>query len=161
VRGEYDQLDMDRTNVGSLQAGGLGFLSLPAIRARAWDVSTTYLLTGEKRPENGTPRVGHPLFGPDTPGGQGRGRGAWELAFRYTGIQADEPGVNLENYYTPGYVSAFNDHTDEFTFGLNWYPNYWVKYVVNVGIDQLKEPSVNGQEPQNFYVITQRLQFRF
>src|SRR6202167_1726803 len=161
VRGEYDQLDMDRTNVGSLQAGGLGFLSLPAIRARAWDVSTTYLLTGEKRPENGTPRVGHPLFGPDTPGGQGRGRGAWELAFRYTGIQADEPGVNLENYYTPGYVSAFNDHTDEFTFGLNWYPNYWVKYVVNVGIDQLKEPSVSDQEPQNFYVITQRLQFRF
>src|SRR5580698_8193981 len=37
LRGEYDQLNMDRTNVGSLQAGGLGFLSLPPIRARAWD----------------------------------------------------------------------------------------------------------------------------
>jgi len=161
LRGEFDQLNMDRTNVGSLQAGGLGFLSLPPIRAKAWDLSTTYLLTGEKRPENGTPRVNHPTFGPDTPGGQQRGLGAWELAFRFTGIQANEPGVNFENYYTPGYVSAFNDHTDEFTFGLNWYPNYWVKYVLNVGIDQLKEPSVNGQEPQNFYVITQRLQFRF
>ena len=66
-------------------------MSLPPIRAKAWDLSTTYLLTGEKRPENGTPRVKRPMFGPDTPGGQGRGWGAWELAFRFTGIQANEP----------------------------------------------------------------------
>jgi len=161
LRGEFDQLNMDRTNVGSLQAGGLGFLSLPPIRAKAWDISTTYLLTGEKRPENGTPRVRHPTFGPDTPGGKGRGLGAWEVAFRFTGIQANEPETNLLNYYTPGFVPGFNDHTFEYTAGLNWYPNYWVKYVLNVGIDQLKEPSVIGQVPQNYYVITQRLQFRF
>jgi phosphate-selective porin len=161
VRGEYDQLNQFRRNVGSLQVGGLGFLSLPGITAKAWDISTTYLLTGEKRPENGTPRVNRPLFGPDTPGGKGRGFGAWELAFRYTGIQANEPGVNLLNYYTPGFVPTFNQHTDEFTFGVNWYPNYWVKYVLNVGIDQLKEPSVIGQEPQNYFVVMQRLQFRF
>jgi phosphate-selective porin len=161
LRGEFDQLNMSRNNVGSEQAGGLGFLSLPSIIAKAWDISTTYLLTGEKRPENGTPRVSHPLFGPDTPGGQGRGLGAWELAFRYTGIQANEPEASFLSYYTPGFVAGFNNHTDEFTMGLNWYPNYWVKYVLNVGIDQLKEPSVIGQVPQNFYVIEQRLQFRF
>jgi phosphate-selective porin len=161
LRGEFDQLNMSRNNVGSEQAGGLGFISLPSIIAKAWDISTTYLLTGEKRPENGTPRVNHPMFGPDTPGGKGRGLGAWELAFRYTGIQANEPGANFENYYTPGFVTTFNQHTDEFTFGLNWYPNYWVKYVLNVGIDQLKEPSVIGQVPQNFFVVMQRLQFRF
>jgi phosphate-selective porin len=160
LRGEYDQLDMDRTNVGSLQAGGLGFLSLPTIRAKAWNLSTTYLLTGEKRPENGTPRVNRPLFGPDTPGGQGRGWGAFELAFRFTGIQANEPGESF-NYLTLGTVPTFNNHTDEYTMGLNWYPNYWVKYVVNFGIDQLKEPSVNGQVPGNFFVVTQRVQFRF
>jgi len=161
LRGEYDQLNQFRQSVGSLQAGNLGFLSLPGITAKAWDISTTYLLTGEKRPENGTPRVNHPMFGPDTPGGKGRGLGAWELAFRYTGVQAKEPGANLLNYYTPGYVATFDDHTDEFTFGVNWYPNYWVKYVLNVGIDQLKEPSVIGQEPQNYFVVMQRLQFRF
>ncbi|MGD0986227.1 MAG: porin [Candidatus Sulfotelmatobacter sp.] len=161
LRGEYDQLNQFRQNVGSLQTGGLGFLSLPGIIAKAWDVSTTYLLTGEKRPENGTPRVKHPLFGPDTPGGQGRGLGAWEIAFRFTGIQANEPGANFLNYYTPGFVAPFNHHTDEFTVGLNWYPNYWVKYVLNVGIDQLKDPSTIGAPPQNYYVITQRLQFRF
>ena len=75
LRGEFDQLNMSRNNVGSEQVGGLGFLSLPSIIAKAWDLSATYLLTGEKQPENGTPRVKHPLFGPDTPGGKGRGLG--------------------------------------------------------------------------------------
>jgi phosphate-selective porin len=161
LRGEYDQLNQFRQNVGSEQAGGLGFISLPGITAKAWDISTTYLLTGEKRPENGTPRVNHPMFGPDTPGGKGRGLGAWEFAFRFTGIQAKEPGANLLDYYTPGNVPTFDYHTDEFTFGLNWYPNYWVKYVLNVGIDQLKDPSVTGAVPQNYFVVLQRLQFRF
>jgi phosphate-selective porin OprO and OprP len=161
LRGEYDQLNMFRRNVGTEQAGGLGDLSLPGIIAKAWDVSTTYLLTGEKRPENGTPRVNHPMFGPDTPGGKGRGPGAWELAFRFTGIQANEPGANFENYYTEGYVPTFNYHTFEYTAGLNWYPNYWTKYVLNIGIDQLKDPSTIGALPQNYYVIMQRVQFRF
>jgi phosphate-selective porin len=162
LRGEYDQLNMDRTNIGSLQSGWVGNLSLPVIRAKAWDVSTTYLLTGEKRPENGTPRVNRPLFGPDTPGGQGRGWGAWELAFRFTGIQANEPGAGVfDNGVITGEVPTFDYHTFEYTVGLNWYPNYWVKYVFNLGIDQLKEPNTNGNLPQNYFVVTQRLQFRF
>jgi phosphate-selective porin len=161
LRGEYDQLNQFRRNVGSLQSGGLGFLSLPGITAKAWDISTTYLLSGEKQPENGTPRVKRPLFGPDTPGGQGRGLGAWEVAFRFTGIQANEPLANFLNYYTPGYVPGFDDHTFEYTFGLNWYPNYWTKYQLNVNLDQLKEPSTIGAVPQTYYVIEQRLQFRF
>ena len=162
LRGEYDQLDMDRTNVGSLQQNWLGFLSLPVIRSKAWDLSTTYLLTGEKRPENGTPRVNRPLFGPDTPGGQGRGWGAWEVAFRFTGIQANEPGASLfDNGVVAGLVPTFDYHTFEYTVGLNWYPNYWVKYVFNLGVDQLKEPSTIGALPQNYFVVTQRVQFRF
>ncbi len=161
LRGEFDQLNMSRDNTGSEQVGGLGFLSLPSIIAKAWDLSATYLLTGEKQPENGTPRVNHPLFGPDTPGGKGRGLGAWGVGFRYMGIQANEPGSNLLTFFTPGFVPAFNYHTDEFTIGLTWYPNYWVKYSVNLGIDQLKEPSTIGAVPQNYYVILQQLQFRF
>src|SRR6266536_2511137 len=51
--------------------------------------------------------------------------------------------------------------SDQFTFGLNWYLNYWIKYQVNVSVDRLKEPSVGGQEPQNFTVLLNRLQFRF
>jgi hypothetical protein len=161
LRGEFDQLNMSRNNVGSEQAGGIGFLSLPSIIAKAWDLSATYVLTGEKQPENGTPRVKNPTFGPDTPGGKGRGLGAWGVGVRYTGIQANEPGANFLNYYTPGFVPTFNYHTDEYTFGVTWYPNYWVKYSVNLGIDQLKEPSTTGAVPQNYYVVLQQLQFRF
>jgi phosphate-selective porin len=161
LRGEFDQLNMSRNNVGSEQAGGLGFLSLPSIIAKAWDISATYMLTGEKQPENGTPRVERPTFGPDTPGGKGRGWGAWGVAVRYTGVQGNEPGANFLNYYTPGFVPTFDYRTDEFTFGVNWFPNYWVKYSVNLGIDQLKDPSTIGAVPQNYYVVLQQIQFRF
>ena len=161
LRGEYVQLQQQRYDVGSETPGGLGFLNLPGVGAKAWNLGTTYLLTGEKRPENGTPRVKHPLLGPDTPGGKGRGWGAWELAARYSGIQANAPAANFLNIYTPGFVPAYNYHTDEITFGVNWYLNYWIKYQLNLNIDQLKQPSVTGQEPQNFFAVTQELQFRF
>lgn len=161
LRGEFDQLNMSRNNVGSEQVGGIGFLSLPSIIAKAWNVSATYMLTGEKQPENGTPRVKNPTFGPDTPGGKGRGWGAWGVGVRYTGVQAKEPGADFLNYYTPGFVPTFDYHTDEYTFGLTWYPNYWVKYSINLGIDQLKEPSTIGAVPQDYYVLLHQLQFRF
>ncbi len=162
LRGEYVQLQQQRDAVGSEQVGGLGFLTLPGVGAKGWNIGTTYLLTGEKRPENGTPRVMHPLFGPDTPGGKGaRGWGAVEAGVRYSGVQANAPSANFLNLFTPGFVPQYDYHTDEFTFGVNWYLNYWVKYQFNVNIDRLKQPSVTGQIPQNFVGLTQELQFRF
>ena len=161
LRGEYVQMQQQRYDIGSETPGGLGFLSVPGVGAKAWNISTTYLLTREKRPENGTPRVKSPLFGPDTPGGKGRGWGAFEAAVRYTGIQAKAPGETFFNPFTPGLVPTYDYHTDEITLGINWYPNYWIKYMVNVGIDQLRQPSTTGQVPQNFFVVLQRLQFRF
>ena len=84
--------------------------SASGITAKAWDISTTYLMTGEKRPENGTPRVSHPLFGPDTRRAEeDAARSAWELAFRFTGIQAKEPQADFPNYYTLGLVPGFSD----------------------------------------------------
>jgi phosphate-selective porin OprO and OprP len=162
LRGEYVQMQQQRWDIGSETPGGLGFLSVPGVGAKAWNIGTTFLLTGEKRPENGTPRVKSPFFGPDTPGGKGRGLGAWEVALRYTGIQANAPGADFSNFIlTPGFVPTYDYHTDEITLGLNWYPNYWVKYMINVAVDQLHQPSFTGQEPQNFFVVMQRLQFRF
>ena len=65
------------------------------------------------------------------------------------------------NQFTPGFVSQYDYHTDQFTVGLNWYPNYWVKYQVNVDIDRLRQPSTIGARPQNYFVLLQNLQFRF
>jgi phosphate-selective porin OprO/OprP len=161
TRGEYVQIQEQRDGVGSETLGGLAFQTLPGIGAKAWNIGATYLLTGEKRPENGTPRVRHPLFGPDTPGGTGRGWGAWEVGLRYSGIQANAPAANFLGFYTPGFVPQYDYHTDEFTFGVNWYLNYWVKYQFNVNLDRLEQPSTTGQLPQTFTVLMQELQFRF
>ena len=159
-RDEYVQATYDRTGVGTLTLGGLGFANLPNVRFRAWNSSATFLLTGEKRPENGTPRVKHAFLGPDL-GGGGHGWGAWELAARYSGIQGKEPGIFFNNLLTPQNVPGFDFHTDEFTFGVNWYPNYWVRFQSNVSIDRLKQPSTIGATPQNYVVFLQRLQYRF
>jgi phosphate-selective porin OprO and OprP len=160
IRAEYDQLMQFRRGVGSAQSGGLGFTNLPAIVAKAGYVQATYLLTGETRPENGTPKVKHPVLGPEAAGGHGWG--AWELAFRYDKIQAKEPGVDLtSNTFTPGSVPTFLGHTDAFTFGANWYLNYWIKYQADFSVDRLKQPSTIGAPPQNYFVVLQRLQFRF
>ncbi len=160
VRAEYDQLNQFRRAVGSETSDGLGFVTLPGIVAKAGYVQATYLLTGEARPENGAPKVKRPFMGLEGAAG-GHGWGAWELAFRYDRIQAKEPGISIPNPITPGFVPTFDSHTDEFTFGLNWYLNNWVKYQTNFNVDRLKDPSVTGQEPQNFFVLLNRLQFRF
>jgi phosphate-selective porin len=161
LRAEYDQLNQFRKGIGSEQAGGLGFFDLPGIVAKAGYVQGTYLLTGESRPENGTPKVKHPFLGPEG-GGASRGLGAWEVGLRYSYIQSKEPGANfLTNPFTPGFVPTFAEHTDEFTAGLNWYPNYWVKYQFNFNVDRLKQPSTIGAIPQNYFVLLNRLQFRF
>lgn len=161
-RSEYVQLQQQRQGVGSETPGGLAFFNYPGVGAKAWNLSSTYLLTGEKQPENGTPRVRKPLFGPDTPEGKGqRGWGAWGLGLRYSAIQAIAPGANDLTLYTPGFVPSYSYRTDQFTFGFNWYLNYWVKYQFNINVDRLNQPSVTGQEPGNFVVFLQELQYRF
>ena len=72
VRAEYDALKQMRSGLGSFQAGGLGFFDLPGIESKAGYAQATYLLTGETRPENGTPKVKHPVLGPE---GAGTSRG--------------------------------------------------------------------------------------
>ena len=160
-RDEYVIAQYDRTGVGTEQLGGLGFANLPNIRFQGWNSSVTYLLTRETRPENGTPRVKHPVFGPTTEAGGARGLGAWELGFRYSGIQGNEPGVFFNNIFTPQLVPTFNMHTDQFTVGLNWYLNYWVRFQTNVNVDRLKDPSTIGAIRQNYVVVEERLQYRF
>ena len=72
VRAEYDQLLQKRVGVGSEEVGGLGFTNLPGVVAKAGYGQATYLITGETRPENGTPKVKHPLFGPNTDASGGK-----------------------------------------------------------------------------------------
>ena len=169
VRGEYTQVLEKRTGIGSFVPGGVGFNTLPGVVGKGSYGMVTYLLTGETEPENAMPRVRHPVVGPSSPGepGAGHGWGAWQLKFRYSWLEGKAPGTTCDATtipacpLTPGIVPTFNDHTSQITAGFNWYLNYWVLAKSDLNIDQLKNPSVQGILPQNYFVFSEGLQFRF
>ncbi|HKF20694.1 MAG TPA: porin [Candidatus Angelobacter sp.] len=164
LAGEYNQLLQERQGIGSATPGGLGFLDLPGVRAKAGYIQGTYLITGESKAWNTAPKVKNALLGPEAAPSGGLGLGAWEVAFRYDKIRTKAPGADLFSIdpITPGFVTTFNNSTDAFTVGVNWYWNYWIKYQANFSVDRLQQVSINsGVLPQNFYVVLQRLQFRF
>jgi phosphate-selective porin len=168
IRGEYVHLQQDRANIGSLAAGGIGFNTLPAVKGEGYYVSATYFLTGEAEPVNALPRVRHPVIGPASPGESGTpGWGAWAVKFRYSRLQGGARGATCDAStipacpITPAIVPTYADHTAQFTVGLNWYLNYWVLIKSDINLDQLKDPSVQGLLPRNYYSFFETLQFRF
>jgi len=168
VRGEYTQILEKRAGIGSFVAGGNGFNSLPGVVGRGAYGMVTYLLTGETQPENSMVRIKHSVIGPNSPGETGGpGWGAWQLKFRYSWLEGKAPGAacNASTIpscpLTPGIVPTFSDHTNQITAGLNWYLNYWVLVRSDLNIDQLKNPSVQGILPRNYFTFLEGIQFRF
>ncbi len=168
VRGEYTQLLEKRSNIGSFQLGGAGYNTLPGIVGKGTYLAANYLLTGEKEPENAIPRVKHPVIGPNSPGESGGpGWGAWELKARYSWLQGRAAGSTCDATtipacpITPVIFPLQSDHTEQWTFGVNWYLNYWVLVKSDVNINQLKDPSVQGILPRNYFVVIEGIQFRF
>jgi hypothetical protein len=99
--------------------------------------------------------------GPATPGTDGgHGPGAIQLAARFSWLYGSAPGANFMTF-APTSVPSYLNNTDQITVGVNWYLNYWMIYKVDLDIDQLRQPSVQGILPQNYYVVIQQVQFRF
>jgi phosphate-selective porin len=168
IRAEYAHLQQDRADIGSIANGGIGFNTLPSVTGEGYYVSAVYFLTGETDPLNALPRVRHPVIGPASPGESGSpGWGAWALKFRYSNLKGNVPGATCDGTtvptcpITPVIAPGFNDSTDQFTFGVNWYLNYWVLLKSEVSLDRLKDPSVQGILPRDYYVFLETLQFRF
>ncbi len=142
LRAEYDRLIQNRDNLSA------GYADLGQVRAWGLNVDATWLLTGEKRPENAPPKPNVPLF-------RG-GIGAWELKARYSYLTADAAGdlYDLARYY--------HGTVDEISGGVNWYLTSTVKYNADVNVYRMKDvATVGGAPPQTFVVILQRVQFRF
>jgi phosphate-selective porin len=168
VRGEYTQVLEKRTGIGSFAPDGIAFNTLPGIVGKGASGMVTYLLTGENELEYAIPRVKHPVIGPNSPGEMGSpGWGAWQLKFRYSWLEGKAPGATCDGTtipacpLTPGTVPTFGDHTNQISAGLNWYLNYWVLVKSDLNIDQLKNPSVQGILPRNYFVFLEGIQFRF
>jgi len=168
IRGEYTQLLEKRSNIGSFQLGGAGYNTLPGIVGKGTYIAANYLLTGEKEPENAIPRVKHPVIGPNSPGESGGpGWGAWELKARYSWLQGRAGGSVCDATtipacpITPVIFPLQSDHTEQWSLGVNWYLNYWVLVKSDLNINQLKDPSVQGILPRNYFVVIEGIQFRF
>ncbi len=168
IRGEYTQVLEKRTGIGSFVNGGVGFNTLPGVVGKGASGIVTYFLTGESTLDNSMPRVLHPLIGPNSPGEEGGpGWGAWQLKFRYSWVQAKAAGTSCDLStipacpLAPGTVPTYSDHTNQITAGMNWYLNYWVMVRSDLNIDQLRNPSVQGILPRNYFVFLEGIQFRF
>jgi phosphate-selective porin len=169
LRAEYMHLSQARDAVGPFgTGGGVGFNSQEPVVGKGFYLSAVYFLTGEDDPLNAVPRVKHPFVGPGSPGESGApGWGAWALKFRYSKWDGSEPGSTCDANtipacpLTPTVNPTFNDTTDQFAFGFNWYWNYWVVLKTDVNIDRLKDVSVQGINPHNYTVVLETLQYRF
>lgn len=113
LRGEYNQTHQSREGLGP------GGSKLTGVIGKGLVVQTTYLLTGEEKGENGvTPKMNF-LDGQ-------RGRGAWELAFRYENLQMHD--------------SARANRAEAFTMGVNWWLTKFVRYQSNIMLERFKDP---------------------
>jgi phosphate-selective porin OprO/OprP len=124
VKAEWMQAREDRLQQGNRNEDLSDFLST------GWYASGTWLLTGEKKDDHINPHK--PLF-------RG-GAGAIEIGGRY-----DELGFGSASQAGPAYTNPRADHqvrnSDRvWTFGLNWFPNRWVKVVANGIHETFEDP---------------------
>jgi phosphate-selective porin OprO/OprP len=142
LRVEYDRLIQNREAVFD------GYKDLGQVRAWGFNVDATWLLTGEKRPENAPPKGKSPFQG---------GIGAWELKARYSYLKADANGDQFS------LARIHKGSVDEISGGVNWYLTSTVKYDADVNVYRMKDAATvnTGAPPQTFVVVLQRVQFRF
>jgi len=142
LRAEIDALHQNRDNLFD------GYTKLGQVRAWGYNIAATWLLTGEKQPENAPPKTAAPLF-------RG-GIGAWELKARYSYLTAEADGDQFS------LLRIFKGTVDEISGGVNWYLTSTVRYAADVNVYRMKDAAtVGGAPPQTFVVVLQRAQFRF
>jgi phosphate-selective porin OprO/OprP len=139
-RAEYDQTNQHRDNLGP------GGRNLPGVVAKGYTTQFTYMVTGEEKPDSAPVTPKRNLFGD---GNNTSGWGAWELKFRYSNLQ-----------FTDG--TPKSNRADTIYFGPNWYPNRFLKYLLDFGFERFKDP-VRSPKPgdKNYFVVLSRIQIAF
>ncbi len=168
VESEYEWFDVDRTDPG-----------LASPNFHGWYIEGSWVITGERRVYNkqtaafDAPPVAHPFSW------NGGGWGAWELAARYS--DADLNYAEGAAGHAPLADSVRGGDEQNWTIGLNWYPNSFVRFMLdyqNVRIDRLSPcggpnsftsascssvwmTPVGAQIGQSFSAVALRSQFAF
>ncbi len=159
LESEYDHFEIERAGA----AAGVGDPSF-----HGFYVEGAYSLSGERRRFNATgwawdaPAVDHPLSREDGTWG------AFELAVRYSDIDLNSRAGAAGTAPTAGAVRGGEQRI--WTGGLNWYPNSFVRFILDyqdVRIDRLSPSAATFQTPvgaqigQRYHVIELRSQFAF
>ncbi len=133
------------------QKQGLGDRDLPDAVARAWYLSGTWLVTGERKDGNVTPR--RPFL-------RG-GAGAVEVAARYERLSFGSASTAGEPAFAnPRAANLLGNRDDVVTLGVTWYLNRWFKVqgnAVHESFDDVSRAPLVGRA--TFWSYVGRLQF--
>ena len=100
---------------------GLGDVDLSDFITTGWYTSATWLVTGEDKEDFNNPR--RSLFA--------GGVGAIELAARYEKLQFESASKADEAFANPRADNYLMNSDSVWTVGVNWFPNRWVRLLVN------------------------------
>lgn len=140
IRAEYDQVNQSRTALGARGT------NLPGVVSKGYMGQFTYLLTGEKKPDNSAVAPKRNLFADSQ---NEAGFGAWELKIRYSNLQISD-GTSKSN------------RAGVLFFGPNWYLNRFVRYVLDLGIERYGDPARTPKPgDRHYFVVLSRVQVAF
>lgn len=100
---------------------GLGDVDLSDFIGTGWYASATWLVTGEDKDSFNGPR--RPLFT--------EGVGAIEIGARYEKLQFESASKVDEPFSNPRADNYLMNSDSVWTIGVNWFPNRWVRLLVN------------------------------
>jgi phosphate-selective porin len=143
-KGEFLQLSEERLGQGP------NFEDLPAVVARGWAVSTTWLITGEKKRAGIKPRraLGH-------------GPGAIELALRAEEMRFDDEGDDTGFAGAGARSRNLRPTADRaFTAGISWWPVAEVRFLTNLVVERFRDPLLAPETGRrgNYVTLLARLQ---
>ena len=133
VQGEYLRSDVNREN------------GLQDVDFSGHYIQAAYLLTGESRGFNFKKykKSGIKPLNPLTKDG---GSGAWELAARYENLDL------TDNSVTGGEI-------DKYTFGLNWYPNNYLRLQANYSIVDTDDNATTANDDPQILALRSQVVF--
>ena len=109
---------------------GLGDIDLSDFVTTGWYASATWLVTGEDKEDFNGPR--NPLFT--------EGIGAIELGARYEKLQFESADKVGEAFPNPRAEHFLRNSDSVWTVGVNWFPNRWVRLLVNAIHEHFEDP---------------------
>ena len=131
---------------------GLGDIDLSDFVTTGWYASATWLVTGEDKADFNGPR--HPIIT--------EGIGAIEIGARYEKLQFESAEKIGEAFPAPRAENYLMNSDSVWTLGVNWFPNRWVRLLVNGIHEHFADPERTPKlGTQDFWSGVFRLQVVF